>query len=87
MGAAIVRQDIVTWYTPDERMPEEDVAVIVTFSGKVGNKTFVHAIGTATFYAEGWHVDGVDDIDLNRNDNSITIEAWCDLEPYGGAEK
>ena len=87
MGAAIVRQDIITWYTPDERMPEEDVAVIVTFSGKVNNKTFTHAIGTAIYYDHGWDVVGIDEIDYQRGDNNITIEAWCDLEPYGGAEK
>ena len=87
MGAAIVRQDIITWYRPEEKMPPEDVYVVVIFSGKVGNRTFIHAIGTAAYYDSGWDVVGIDEIDYTRNDNSITIEAWCDLDPYGGAEK
>ena len=84
MGAAIVRQAIVTWYTPKEKLPDEDVTVVVTFSGKVGNREFDYAIGTAVFYDHGWDVNDVGEIDYRRNDNSITIDAWCDLEPYQG---
>lgn len=84
MSAAILRQDIITWYTPQEKTPPDDVAVIVTFSGKVDNKTFDHAIGTAVFYDHGWDVIEVGEIDYTHNDNNITINAWCDLEPYKG---
>ena len=82
MGAAIVRQDIITWYRPEEKMPPENQTVVVTFSGKVDGNIYINAIGTAIFYAEGWEVIGVDNIDCNRNDNNITIEAWCDIDPY-----
>lgn len=29
----VERQVIVTWYTPEEKLPEEDVFVVVTLSG------------------------------------------------------
>lgn len=84
MSAAILRQDIVTWYTPEEKLPDEDVFVVVTFSGKVGNREFDHAIGTGLFYDHGWDVIDVGEIDYRRKDNTITIDAWCDLKPYQG---
>ena len=31
------RQVIVTWYTPEEKMPPEDLFVVVTFSGRAND--------------------------------------------------
>lgn len=42
----IEKQVIVQWYTPDEKMPEECVFVVVTYSGKARNVTYDHALGT-----------------------------------------
>ena len=32
----IERQVIVTWYTPEEKLPADDNFMVVTISGKVG---------------------------------------------------
>ena len=79
----IERQVIVTWYTPEEKLPPEHYQVVVTVSGTDGYVTYEHALMLAT-YAEdglGWLIDGCsDDVDL-------TVEAWADLDPYGWKER
>ena len=77
---AIERQTIATWYTPEERMPEEGIFVVVTFSGKYKHTTYDHALGVANWFNDGcgWEVDGLPER------AEFTIDAWCDLEPYGG---
>ena len=78
----IERQTITTWYTPDEKQPENDDFVVVTISGKVGHTTYDHALAIGNYAAgEGWYIDG---IDPELSDKGITVNAWCDLEPYGG---
>lgn len=78
----IERQVIVTWYTPEEKLPEEDVFTIVTISGKIYNVTYDHAFAIATYYKnEGWVFD---DMFLDVGNRELTVEAWADLEPYGG---
>ena len=78
----IERQVFVTWYTPDEKLPEDECFVVVTISGKTKNITYDHALTTGQFfYGEGWLFEG---IDPEESDANIIVNAWCDLEPYGG---
>lgn len=77
----IERQVFVTWYTPEEKLPPDDIFVIATISGKCGGVTYDHTFAIATYYSdEGWCFDGMDP---EESDASITVNAWCDLEPYG----
>lgn len=78
---AIERQVIVTWYTPEERLPEEDVYVVVTMSGHGPYVTYDHALMLATWCEdEGWMIDG---LNIDTDEKSIVVHAWADLEPYG----
>ena len=78
--AAAERQVIVTWYKPEEKLPQEDCDRIITFSGKLQNTEYNHAFGIASYFpGEGWVIDGMDE---NVSDR-MTIEAWADLNPYG----
>ena len=76
----IEKQVIVQWYTPEEKLPEECVFVVVTYSGKSKNVTYDHALGIADWCGdgEGWMIDGLPE------DAVFTILAWADLEPYKG---
>lgn len=77
----IERQVIVTWYTPEEKLPEEDVFTIVTASGRIGNIGYDHAFAIATYdKSMGWTFDDPY-LDISRG---LTVDAWADLEPYGG---
>lgn len=76
----VERQVITTWYTPDQKLPPEDIFVVATISGKLGNVTYDHALTLATWYEdEGWVIDG-----LLAEPNGFIVHAWCDLEPYQG---
>lgn len=74
----IERQVIVTWFTPDEKLPEDDMGVLATISGKAGNTVFEHTV-VILYYSEdeGWYSTD-HDFDL------LIVHAWCDLEPYKG---
>lgn len=74
----IERQVIVTWYTPDEKLPEDDISVIATISGRAGSTRFDHAM-VNLYYSkdEGWYST---DYDFDY----LIVHAWCDLEPYKG---
>ena len=48
-GQLIERQVIVTWYTPEEKLPPDDDLVIVTVSGKIANMEFDHAFAIADY--------------------------------------
>jgi len=76
----VERQTIVTWFTPDEKLPPEDVFVVVTFSGRCGNISYDHALGIATWFddGEGWLLDGAPE------GIEFEVHAWADLEPYQG---
>ena len=57
----IEKQVIVTWYSPQEKLPEEGVIVVATISGKSRNISFDHALVTAEYYeGEGWCVEDID---------------------------
>lgn len=76
----VERQVIVTWYTPEEKLPEEDVFVVVTLSGTGPYTHYYHALMLASWSADdGWDVEGLD-----TDTTEFTVHAWCDLEPYGG---
>ena len=79
--AARERQVIATWYEPKKKLPPTDQYVVITYSGKVGNRSFVNALGIGAYYpGKGWFIDGLDEIESD----CMTVHAWCDLEPYGG---
>lgn len=75
------RQVIVTWYTPEEKLPPEDVYAVITFSGRRNDyQSYEHAIGTGAYYSdEGWMIEGMDETESDL----MTVEAWCDLDAYG----
>lgn len=80
----IERQVIVTWHKPEEKMPNEGDIVVVTVSGGFDNVTYDHAFVLAEWYDDGlgWYFH--DEILNQTNRKSITVHAWCDLEPYKG---
>ena len=74
----IERQVIVTWYTPEEKLPPEDEYVFCTISGKAKNITFNNAVALMCYCKdEGWY-------SLEHDFDELEVLAWCDLEPYGG---
>ena len=73
----IVRQDIITWYTPEEKMPPEGECVVATVSGCSNNATYDHALCMVSLWDGGFVLE-----DLELDD--FKIHAWCDLEPYKG---
>ena len=78
----IERQVFVTWYTPDEKLPPDDIFVVITMSGTGPYITYDHALMLAEWDSvEGWIIDG-----LNADTEKVTVHAWCDLEPYGGGK-
>lgn len=82
MSKLIEKQVIVNWYTPDEKMPEDDCFVIVTVSGKFGNVTYDHALLVANWMdVDGWYFE---DPLAERFNEDVMVHAWADLEPYGG---
>lgn len=77
----IERQVITTWYTPEERCPEDGIFVVVSASGKSRNVTLDHALMIAEYYqGEGWTIEG---FDHTLKGAYLEIHAWADLEPYG----
>lgn len=81
----IERQVIVTWYSPQEKLPNDGDIVIATISGKSRNITFDHALVAAEYYKdEGWCVE---DIDFTLKHAWLEVHAWCDLQAYDGGDK
>lgn len=74
------RQVIVTWFTPEEKTPPSDEAVVVSFTGRDGAKRYENALGLAYWYS-GWSVDGLSE------KAKFIINAWCDLDTYIAQEK
>ena len=51
-----VRQDIATWYTPEEKRPPENETVVITFNGP----RHIHALGCGAYCEdEGWLIYGM----------------------------
>ena len=81
MNGLIERQVIVTWYTPEEKLPPEYHSVVTSISGKIGKTRFDHALTTAMWADDGcgWIIEGYADYE----NADITVHAWADIEPYG----
>ena len=77
----IEKQVLVTWYTPEEKLPPEGYMVLVTVSGTGRNVAYDHSFALAEYFDDGlgWtlETDLLDD---------FTVHAWADIEPYGGGE-
>ena len=73
------RQVIVTWYSPEEKTPEEDVIVVATITGKAKGIRFNHSFALLIWTEEGW-------LSLDWDFEELTVHAWADLEIYGGFE-
>ena len=55
-----VRQDIATWYTPEEKRPPENETVVITFNGP----RHIHALGCGAYCEdEGWLIYGMNETD------------------------
>ena len=74
----VVRQDIVTWYEPAEKLPPEGQIVVGTISGRKGSITYDHALTLLEWYTDGWVLTEGEEMD------EFELHAWCDLDPYGG---
>lgn len=70
-----MKQTTATWYTPAEKLPPEDFALVVTVSGSDGNKRYDHAIqiGSWAYDGSGWMIEGFSE------DAQFVVNAWCDL--------
>jgi hypothetical protein len=82
---AAERQQIVTWYKPEEQLPPDGMYRYVTFSGETKGHIYYHAMGVAKCYhgwadePPVWIIKGLDILDCFN----CTIDAWADLEPFG----
>ena len=73
---AIKRQQIVTWYTLEEKLPPYGEDVIVTFS----RKGYDHCLGIGTYWPEE-HCWIIERFSL-ADSEGMTVHAWCELDPY-----
>jgi len=82
----IERQVIVSWFTPEEKMPADDVRVVVSISGRKGKTVYDHAIAIGSYAQDGlgWEIEGFFTGDEGVD---ITVNAWCDLQPYGHEQR
>ncbi len=71
----------VTWTPVSESLPEPWKSVLITFSGKYGNLTAVHAVGLGSWDgANGWYFE-----EIEGYTDRLTVEAWMNLpESYKG---
>ena len=78
----IERQVIVTWYTPEEKMPPEDLIVVLSVSGKLGAVEYDHALAIGSWMDDGlgWMIE---DPCLSSTADGLEVHAWADLDPYG----
>ena len=75
------RQVIVTWYTMDEKKPPYLSQVPITFSGTIKFANYHHVLGTGIYFPHtGWLIAGMNE----EGSDAMDVEAWADLEPYGG---
>lgn len=77
----IERQVIVTWYTPEEKLPPEDIEMVCTINGEALGIKFENAIVLLSWHPdEGW-------TSMEYFFSKLEVIAWCDLMPYGYKEK
>lgn len=68
----------IKWYTPEERLPPEDVSLVALIDGKAGNKIFDHAMVILEWSNDdGWW-------SMEYDFDEFRVIAWCDL--YEGVE-
>ncbi|MDD6716663.1 MAG: hypothetical protein PUF49_09845 [Firmicutes bacterium] len=78
---AMERQQIITWYTPEEHLPQKFIDVLVTFSAQFEYSSYQHALGIATYWPDKtWWINGLNP----EESNTATIHAWANIEPYWG---
>lgn len=78
----IEKQVITVWYTPDKKLPQDGLIVVVTINGKSNGITYDHSLALGEYYTnDGWYVDGVASM------HDVEVLAWADLEPYKGGTK
>lgn len=67
------RTACVTWYRPEKKMPEEDVLVLATVTGRSGNLAFIRELEFAAWNREdGWAVDGW------PGTENLQVHMWCE---------
>ena len=76
----IERMPIVTWYTPEEKLPPVGQIVVASISGFTKHTTYDHTFALVEWYDDGFGWTVPDDEELVE----FVVHAWCDLEPYGG---
>ena len=72
MKGIIERQVIVTWYTPEEKLPPEYQTVVVSISGHIGKTIFDHALEIAEWADDGC---GWERMEV-KNDNSVSNKTF-----------
>ena len=78
MKGLVQKQVIVQWYTPEERVPQNDFAVLATVSGKAKGVEFKQALMIMIYDTEeGW-------FSMEYEFDELTVHAWCDIDPYEG---
>lgn len=82
-SGAIERQVIVTWYTPEEKLPAEGITVVASISGRWENVTYDHAFALVEWFNDGLGFT-MSEVPERKG---FTVHAWCDLEPYGSQER
>lgn len=81
--SALEEQEQHRWIPVEERLPEEDVIVLVTVSGFYSHFTFSNTIELGNLCSDGsWFIEGYPDWD------NPEVTAWMPLpEPYRKEEK
>ena len=74
--AASVRRQIITWYTPQEKLPERGRRVLITLS----SGPIIMKIGEYWPEEKKWVIEGMS---LYAAEHA-TVYAWADVEPYWG---
>lgn len=74
--AASVRRQIITWYTPQEKLPERGRSVLIMFS----REPIIIRIGEYWPEEKKWVIEGMS---LYATEHA-TVHAWADVEPYRG---
>lgn len=77
---ASVRQQIITWHTPQEKLPEPGRKVLVTFSGKPKTMGYNHYLAVGEYWKaeRKWMIDGIIPYEAEQR----IINAWADIDPY-----
>lgn len=77
---ASVRQQIITWHTPQEKLPEDGKDVLITFSGSSKMIEYNHCLAIGVYWPEKkeWFIDLFSLYAVEQ----ATVHAWAYVEPY-----